>query len=99
MRTGDGGRDTLQGACAPPHKGRGRGPQRRRRQTERCEMGGAGTERSVVESPWRVFLPLYGRSRAWTFAQRIQGKSVLKVQSVDLRVISGFRLTPIGVFP
>ena len=22
----DGGRDTLQGACAPPHEGRGRGP-------------------------------------------------------------------------
>ena len=41
----------LPGACAPPHKGRGRGTLDT--STRQETMGGAGTERSEVESPGR----------------------------------------------
>ena len=54
------GRKGLSGACAPPHKGRGRGPliASSRRARTQIAMGGAGTERSAVESPGSPFLPL-----------------------------------------
>ena len=57
-RAGVAVRDTLQGACAPPHKGRGRGPLDTSPAVAGTQetMGGAGTQRSEVESPWRVSL-------------------------------------------
>ena len=42
------------GACAPPHKGRGRGPWDTRPEGTQETMGGAGVERSETEFPQRV---------------------------------------------
>ena len=54
------GRDTLPGACAPPHKGRGRGPKPAQ---SAVRMGGAGVKRSGTESPGRGSLPAKARAQ------------------------------------
>ena len=49
-------REIPSGACAPPHKGRGRGPLDTSPEGTQETMGGAGTERSEVESPEGISL-------------------------------------------
>ncbi len=49
-------REIPSGACAPPHKGRRRGPLDTSPEGTQETMGGAGTERSEVESPEGISL-------------------------------------------
>ena len=55
--------DTLRGACPPPDEHRGRGPLDTSPEGTQETMGGAGMERSGMESPGRESLPTSASSR------------------------------------